>query len=134
MTKVGVALLDVDDNILIVQEISGKYGFPKGRMERCDKNHIECMLRELKEETNINLRWCNYTKLHKCSRNNYNIFIIKLDHKYDDILLTPDPGEILDIRWIPVKKLLKDYNSHSYRFNYCVKICTEYFRQYISNG
>ena len=39
---------------LIIQTINGDFGFPKGHMEK-DESEIETAIRELKEETNIDV-------------------------------------------------------------------------------
>ena len=40
---------------LIIRALNGEYGFPKGHVE-CDETEYETAIRELKEETNLNVQ------------------------------------------------------------------------------
>ena len=60
---VNCIIVSPDDEILILRRANymkkygGKWGFPGGSIDKKDKNEKDAIIREIKEETNIELSW-----------------------------------------------------------------------------
>jgi 8-oxo-dGTP pyrophosphatase MutT (NUDIX family) len=94
--KVGVIVYDRRGNILLVQGPSGKLSFPKGGRLRGETEH-EGALRELYEETGLDLEHSDYTDKIKLIWGTY--FVYKLPCAGIKIPLRPHIGEIFKILW-----------------------------------
>jgi 8-oxo-dGTP pyrophosphatase MutT (NUDIX family) len=102
-------------NILLVHQVSSnKWGFPKGYMttiERYNKDYFKCAKRELLEETNIDLRFCKYTKYGTIIISNKLFYIISLKNKQVNVR-PKDRLEITKIQWIPREELYNFVNKN----------------------
>jgi len=94
--KVGVIVYDRKGNMLLVRGPSGKLSFPKGGRLR-GETELEGALRELYEETGLDLEECNYTDKIKLIWGTY--FVYKLDVAGIKMDLTKQDDEILEILW-----------------------------------
>lgn len=111
-----------------------KWGFPKGRKEYNYKDSRmetdeECYMREILEETGIDLREQFYNVTHKKRINSRRFYKILLNSYKDELnLKTPSNKEILKLEWINIdelKQLVKKYPS---RYNSGVrKLCDHDF-------
>ena len=104
VTECGIILfnLDMNDVLIVFQNKSKKWGFPKGHMTRLElynKEYMKCAKRELFEETGIDLRTINHTKYGSVIISNKLFFVIEVKKK---ILNTYplDGYEIEKIQWV----------------------------------
>ncbi len=118
-TECGAIIMDKSCKyiLLIKQRLSNKWGLPKGHMEKeeIEKNNIlNCIKREINEETGINLNKINYNYIDmRYFYNNkyYNrvLFVFRINKDIKYINLNPwDLNEICDTKWIEIK-YLKDF-------------------------
>ena len=104
VNECGVILFnqDMKDLLIVFQNKSKKWGFPKGhmtRMELYNKEYLKCAKRELYEETGIDLRIFNHTKYGSVILGNKLFFVIEI--KQNNIQANPlDEFEIEKIQWI----------------------------------
>ena len=98
----GVIVRDVKGRYLrVVGRDHGKWGFPKGEREDGETTR-ECAIRELKEETGLDM-WINKNakKWH-----NYNMyFFINLKFEITSPLTTQDDNEIAKVQWVSAEEL-----------------------------
>lgn len=130
--KAGVALIDNNNNILILQNndkhgMSTKWGFPKGSLES-NEDHYKCALRELYEETSIILVDFRRKFLKKCGSGKCFVYLFKINTIFEDIKIIIDPQEICDIKWISINDLLKDYKLDSSKYNVSIKVTVDYLK------
>ena len=116
----GVALLNKDHNLLIVKEIgSEKWGFPKGCLEEQDNNSwFNCALRELYEETLIDLKQHSYEIINVFNKNKLYIYLINIDKNVD---IQHSKLEIMEYKWISSNNLLSDIHKNYYKYNSSIK-------------
>lgn len=130
----GICLIDKDGFVLIVHENSdtNKYGFPKGHSLYCSKysckeRRFTTAVRELREETGIELNSYNYKKC-KTYENPLVIYEVRLNISYKDINIKKDEKEISSVFWMPFKWLVEDYMINPKIFNNSVKtVMDNYF-------
>jgi 8-oxo-dGTP pyrophosphatase MutT (NUDIX family) len=109
VTECGVILLnqDMNDILIVFQNKSQKWGFPKGHMTRLEmynKEYFKCAKRELLEETGIDLRTLSHTKYGSVIIGNKLFFIIEGKRRF--IYTNPlDICEIEMVQWIKRKDL-----------------------------
>lgn len=109
VTECGVILLNLDmkEILLVFQNQSQKWGFPKGHMTRIElynKEYLKCAKRELYEETGVDLRTVHHTKYGSIIIGNKIFFVIEV--KLRKINTDPiDVNEIAKIQWIQRKEL-----------------------------
>ena len=105
----GVILLDYQRRcvMIVYQNESRKWGLPKGRMsedERSSRDYFECAIRELNEETGIDLKMNGCVLLGSVQFWNKLFFAIQLN-KYMYPRLPLDKREIRCSRWLPLSDL-----------------------------
>lgn len=116
VTECGIILfnLDMNDLLIVFQNKSKKWGFPKGHMTRLElynKEYLKCAKRELLEETGIDLRVIQHTKYGSVIIGNKLFFVIEIKTKHVDT--NPlDEYEISTIKWIKRKDLNMFVNSN----------------------
>jgi bis(5'-nucleosidyl)-tetraphosphatase len=90
--------------ILVVEgKDSGIYSFPKGKMKYYETEE-ECALRELKEETGIELKSLKGSFKTKFGTNNY--FLLYTDeNKYKEFDIKDDNFEIKSVSWKTIEEL-----------------------------
>lgn len=107
----GVVLINKNfDKILIIfQNESLKWGFPKGHLDQKEKEQklfFDCAKRELLEETGIMISTHKYKKKGTFVLKDKLFYIIQLSK--DIIIRKPiDTREIGDIKWLPISNILK---------------------------
>ena len=138
--SVGAILVTDDDKILIVRGVNGKWGFPKGHVED-DEVELVTMLREVKEETDINVSGVVIGRIEEsfilhhstyriniyiaagkdpyrwepCYVNRLNVYFI-IRHKECRFKLQED--EIIDAKWVSInnaKEIFTENNSSYFR-------------------
>jgi len=91
--------------IIINDRASSKWGLPKGGIEK-NESYIECAMREIKEETGLNIKLTENTKKIKIHGTYY--YLINLINM--NINIKPiDTNEISAIRWIDINKINNNY-------------------------
>jgi 8-oxo-dGTP pyrophosphatase MutT (NUDIX family) len=95
------------DVLIVFQNKSQKWGFPKGHMTRNElykKEYFKCAKRELFEETGIDLRTLQHTKYGSVIIGNKLFFVIEVKKEF--IETNPlDVCEIEKIQWVKRKEL-----------------------------
>ncbi len=103
----GAIILTPDNEILVVQGAkSGKWSFPKGH-GRLNERPLEAAIREVKEETGINLEGVPYTKERRFrssgSRKGGTYFVFHLEETVP--IVPEDTTEIGTGFWCPLSRL-----------------------------
>jgi 8-oxo-dGTP pyrophosphatase MutT (NUDIX family) len=95
-----------DTRVLVVEgKDSGIYSFPKGKMKYYETEE-QCAIRELKEETGIELKSLTNSFKTKFGTNNY--FLLYVDeNKYKDFNIKDDNFEIRSVSWKTLDELKK---------------------------
>jgi 8-oxo-dGTP pyrophosphatase MutT (NUDIX family) len=118
-----------ETKFLLVQGKSGIWSFPKG-VSNCNETTMNCAIRELYEETGIDIQTEMLNEENKCKigKNLYYILKVKDEIKNFDI---KDKKEIEKVEWIKFKDL-KDMNINrdlrniitfpekKYAYHYCI--------------
>ncbi len=104
--RAGVIVLDHKSRHLIIKGPTGKWSFPKGRIEPGETSY-EAALREALEETGLDLSKETQFVPVQLVRGTYYFF--KFDKSYKDIPLTQPttPDEVLEIAWKKRKSIRK---------------------------
>jgi 8-oxo-dGTP pyrophosphatase MutT (NUDIX family) len=109
VSECGVILFNKNmmDVLIVFQNKSQKWGFPKGHMTRNElykKEYFKCAKRELFEETGIDLRTLQHTKYGSVIIGNKLFFVIEVKKEF--IETNPlDVYEIEKIQWVKRKEL-----------------------------
>lgn len=109
--KCGAYILDRDkSHIVIVHEHSypihkRKWGIPKGTLELYE-TYLECILREVREETNLDLKKLDLKTLNKHEDDYFVIWVIQINKKHEEVPITPDNQEIDTAIWVPISTFL----------------------------
>ena len=98
--------------VLIIKQINGDYGFPKGHIENCE-TEVDCATRETFEETGINVvvdPKYRFSVSYKVNGGFSKIAVYFIAFpKNDDIVIQEE--ELLDARWVDVSDV---YNILTY--------------------
>jgi 8-oxo-dGTP pyrophosphatase MutT (NUDIX family) len=97
----GVVLLNYFSEVVVVQgRKSRKWSFPKGH-GRSRESPLDASIRELKEETGINLKGVKPDDEIRFNSGTYFVFIVP-----DRLELTPeDTNEIMDAMWVSLSRI-----------------------------
>ena len=99
--KAGVFVCDPENmRILIVQSRNNLWGSPKGTIEK-GENSIVCALRELKEETSLNISESDLS-LSKKIRNDSIYYYTEMNYKKTKININEIEDDISGISWIHI--------------------------------
>lgn len=96
----GCVVVD-DRKVLLVQQISGTWGFPKGHIEH-DELEEDTAIREVKEETNIDTKVNldkRYEMHYTTDKGKYKEVVFFLAEKVGGTLKKQD-DEILEAKWV----------------------------------
>jgi 8-oxo-dGTP diphosphatase len=111
MLIVTAAVIENDDKILITQRKKGKQGellweFPGGKLEEGESPY-ECIVREIKEELNIDIEVIDILDVvfHRYTEFNMLMLVYRCRLKRGDIMAK----EVEDFRWVSPYEL-KEYN------------------------
>jgi 8-oxo-dGTP pyrophosphatase MutT (NUDIX family) len=98
--KGGIAIINKKENkILLVKEKTGKWGLPKGRLEQKDPNIFACAVRELKEETGIDISRLNFYLRQSKKIAETTIYFIDIKIQTLSLKISIDPNEITEYIW-----------------------------------
>jgi 8-oxo-dGTP pyrophosphatase MutT (NUDIX family) len=116
VTECGVIVFTngMRDMLIVFQNISRKWGLPKGYMtqeEQNKKQFFKCAKRELFEETGIDLRTVTHTKYGTLVIGNKLFYIVEVkSHVRINVI---DTHEISEVRWIPRNELCSFVLTHN---------------------
>jgi len=100
------------NDICLVHQLSGHWGIPKGQRNK-DEVQIECALREVREETGLDIREkIDKDKFLENNRKTDRYYIVVLDKNQWSDFKIGDTAEIQEVKWVPVSELSK-YNLNS---------------------
>jgi len=104
ISECGVILFSnrLERILLVLQEASKKWGFPKGHMTRWElynKQYFDCAKRELYEETGIDLNRTRHSKMGTLIIGKKLFYVIEI-YSNNNYLKTMDKKEILSLKWI----------------------------------
>ena len=97
-----------NNEVLVIKDTNGNYGFPKGHMEN-GETEVETAMRETKEETNVDVI------IDESRRYEINYYIKERDidktvvffrARYNGGDLKIQEGETEEIQWVPTKDVL----------------------------
>ena len=96
--------------LLVQQRSTQKWGFPKGACE-VHESRLQCMKRELREETGIILDDLKYKTVIELKRFRYYIFFVQLLQDETSIVIKPVDGyEIQDAQWVSCQEAMTELN------------------------
>jgi len=96
-----------DTKVLMVNQVKGFIGFPKGHIEK-DETEIETALREIKEETNINAKLDEtkrYTISYSPKEGVDKEVVFFLGKVKNDTNSKPQEGEVTEVLWVDIDKV-----------------------------
>ena len=105
--KTWGAIIFYNNQVLLVKQQKGFWGFPKGHVED-GETEVETAVREVKEETNVdivveeNLRFENH---YITDTNIDKTVIFFVAHPIDNMNIIAQEVEIKDIKWIDIHKV-----------------------------
>lgn len=114
----GCIIMDYKKHVLLVKG-SSKYSLPKGSRKRAETPE-ECAIREVWEETGLDLSNVNLGLPKKLSRGRY--YFIRLKQSFETYKFRPQPKEKGTVCWIHVSKL-RDLNPED--CNVDMRLCIE---------
>lgn len=125
--KSGVIIHNPNSNkVLLVQSRGNMWGFPKGSFE-LGENFKTCAIRELREETGLNIHISDSTKYYRL--NNFVLYYyIEVNSEFDDIQL--QDGEYNDangISWVKLECLKDLMLKEKLKLNYHARNCLYHF-------
>lgn len=97
-----------DGKVLLVQQVEGHWGFPKGHVEE-NETEMETAIREVKEETNINVKIENekrYSETYVTSRGRLKEVIYFVAKKVGGEI-KPQEEEINKIKWFSIDEAIE---------------------------
>lgn len=116
--KAGVLIYN-GDKVLLVQSRGNFWGFPKGTME-IDEKVKECALRELKEETGIQLTKEDLIDC-ICIHNKALYYIYELNEEIGSVQKDIPDNDVNGITWIKLTCLQDMFKTNKMKFNYHCK-------------
>ena len=126
--KAGVIIYNnINNKILIIQSRGNLWGFPKGSFNE-GETFEKCALRELKEETGIELNESvidkgNYHNIN----NNVRYYFVETDVNYGSVNLQYDKhctnNDVNGICWINIECLKDLYLNNKIKLNYHARNC-----------
>ena len=109
--KAGIFVCDPENmRILIVQSRNNLWGSPKGTIEN-DETSIECAIRELKEETSLDISENDLT-CSKMVRNESIYYYTEINYKKTEINLNSIEDDITGISWVHIDCLKNMINDN----------------------
>lgn len=104
-TSAGIIVVSYDKKILVLKHPEGHWGFPKGYVEDIDNNTLETAIRELKEETSLNINFIvNPIKYYFEETYNNKRVIYYLGYSVNKNILLKE--EFVDFAWFSKDELL----------------------------
>jgi len=128
--KAGVFIYDPQNQkILLVQSRGNLWGPPKGSIED-NETLLECAIREVLEETGINLTDESICDNNKFIFNNSHYFYCPMDEvpvTLDTPMISPGTNDASGIGWFRLDCLAELISSKSININYHCKLLIKYF-------
>ena len=125
--KAGVIIHNTKTNhLLIIQSRGNMWGFPKGSMEE-DETFIDCAIRELKEETSIDIDKKELTKEYKLNTN-IRYYYVETSTNYDNLVIPKcDNNDASGMCWIKLECLKELFINKKITLNYHARNCLFHF-------
>ena len=101
-------IITENEKILLIRQISGMWGFPKGHIEEGETEE-ETAIREVKEETNIDVEVDSskrYVMHYNTDKKNYKEVVLFVAKKVGGYLRM-QPEEIMEAGWFEYKDAIK---------------------------
>lgn len=118
-----------EDYVILVQELSGKYNLPGGRV-KVDEANERGLFREICEEVGLELKEIDIAQFEEYE---HDVYLIKLfEPDIDKILVSPG-AEILEIVWFPLNDLLEDLNNKEEEFTKSIQRLYKPIKQIIDD-
>lgn len=106
----GAIILKIENEdlfVLLVKQINNEWGFPKGHVENHDLNEYETAIREVKEETNLDIKIYRnspiyksiYTPFENCKKE-----VLFFVSKAISNKIKQQHSEVSEIRWVNIEK------------------------------
>lgn len=111
--RCGIILLHpTEQSVLMVkQRSSGKFSIPKGRIRFGRESTLQCAMREMEEETGINIRRVPHIFRGRISigfdREHYYYLVNLRKHIPNRFIIPKDKREILYAQWIDLSRLYR---------------------------
>lgn len=93
-----------ETRVLLVQSYNGKWGPPKGKVEKGETS-MECAVRETYEETGLNIANSIKNSRFRSLNNKWDIYNIKLHKQFS---ISPHSEEITGFGWFTLPCILKN--------------------------
>lgn len=103
-----------NNEVLLLQQTEGHWGFPKGHVEK-EETEIQTAIREVKEETNLDVeidKNKRYTECYITKRNTQKEVVLFLARKIGGEIKMQE-SEIKNIRWLPFKQAIETITYES---------------------
>ena len=97
-----------NNEVLVIKDTNGNYGFPKGHMEE-GETEVETAIRETKEETNVDVivdESRRYEINYYIKERDIDKTVVFFRARYNGGDLKIQEGETEEILWIPIKDIL----------------------------
>jgi len=125
--KAGVFIFDdKQKKILLVQSRGNLWGSPKGSKE-ANENILQCALREVKEETGLELTENMINDNHKFIYNNSHYYYLTMAELPVTINTPMIGNDATGIGWFNINCLINLINTGEFKINYHCKLLIEYF-------
>ena len=115
-----------NNKVLLIQQRKGNWGFPKGRVEK-NETESETALREVKEETNLDVKIEDLNKTYKDSyftKKNESKEVVYFLAKRIGGEIKPQEKEIKNIEWVELSEAINRITMKSTKILY-QKVLTE---------
>lgn len=128
--RCGIILFHpTEESVLMVkQRCSGKLSIPKGRIKKGRETTLQCALREMEEETGIDLAKVPHIFRGRISigfdRDHYYYIVNLRKHLHDKEIIPKDKREIVYAQWIELSKI------HRVRMNVVSRKILERVKKY----
>lgn len=100
------AIIIHNNQVLLIQQNQGFWGFPKGHVEG-EETEIETAIREVKEETNLDIvvdETLRFENRYITDKNVDKTVILFVGRPVNDINVIPQIAEIKNIKWVDWKE------------------------------
>lgn len=101
------AIIIYNNQVLMVKQQKGFWGFPKGHVES-GETETETAIREVKEETNVDIVVDESLRFENHYITDTNIdktVILFIAHPIDNMNIVAQQGEIQDVKWVNIDKV-----------------------------
>ena len=124
--KAGIFIFDYKlQKVLLVQSRGNLWGIPKGTFEEGETS-LECAIREVKEETGLDIDKDNLHKLYVIKKNAFYYF---LNMKETTVTIQSgiENNDVNGIGWIKIECLKELVRLKTMKLNHHAKLCFQHF-------